>query len=319
MNTQESLTYVRKNAAAALVKKYIPALVFLVLLLVSSLLSDAFFTSQNIFNLLRQLSGTTIISMGMLMVILTGGIDLSVGSVAAMTGVIFAYYLNSAGLGVALLMTFACAALTGLVTGYLVSFQNMAPFVATLASMTATRGIAYIVSKGTPIQIKNPMVLAFGKGSLFRIPFPVITAALVFAAVAFVLHYTSFGRFVQAIGSNETAVKLSGVRVQYYKWTVYIIVSCLCAFAGIISDGRSGVGSANIGNGMELDAIASCVIGGASLSGGKGSAANALMGVLILGMIGNIMNLMNVAGYPQQVIKGIIIVAAVLLQGNQKS
>ncbi len=121
------------------------------------------------------------------------------------------------------------------------------------------------------------------------------------------------------MGSNETAVKLSGIRVEYYKWAVYAISALLCAFGGIISDGRTGVGSPNIGNGLELDAIASCVIGGASLSGGRGSAPNALMGVLILGMIGNIMNLMNIAGYPQQVIKGVIIIVAVLMQRSKKS
>lgn len=309
----------QKPAARAVLKNYIPAIVFLLLLIVSSILSDAFFTSQNIFNLLRQLSGTTIVSMGMLLVILTGGIDLSVGSVVAMTGVIFAYYAASSNLAIALLMAFACAALAGLIAGYFVAFQNMAPFVVTLASMTAARGIAYIVSRGTPIQIKSPIVLAFGKGSIFRIPFPVVTAVIIFIIIWLVLRYTSFGRFVQAMGSNETAVKLSGIRVEYYKWAVYAISALLCAFGGIISDGRTGVGSPNIGNGLELDAIASCVIGGASLSGGRGSAPNALMGVLILGMIGNIMNLMNIAGYPQQVIKGVIIIVAVLMQRSKKS
>jgi ribose transport system permease protein len=218
----------------------------------------------------------------------------------------------------AFLLTLFFALLVGIFNGYLVAYRKIAPFVVTLATMTASRGIAYIVSKGTPIQVKNPVFSAYGKGAMLTIPFPVITAAIVFAVTALVIKYTAFGRFIKAIGSNETAVKLSGIRVNRYKWAAYIIVSGLCAFAGIITAGRSGVGSPIVGNALEMDAIASCVIGGASLSGGRGNAFNVLMGALILGMIGNIMNLMNVAGYPQQVIKGVIIIAAVLLQGNNE-
>ncbi len=307
-----------QERASELFKKYIALVVLLLLIIISSTISDAFFTQKNLSNLLRQLSGTTIVSMGMLLVILTGGIDLSVGSVVALSGVLFAYFATFTSLPVALLLTFFFAALCGMISGYFSAFQNMAPFVVTLAMMSAARGIAYIVSRGTPIPIQSRAVSIFGQGSLYSIPFPVITALLVFVVIAFLLRYTSFGRFVQAIGSNETAVRLSGIRVNYYKWMVYTISGFLCAFAGIISDGRTGVGSPTIGSGMEMDAIAACVIGGASLSGGRGTAINTLVGVLILGLIGNIMNLMNVAGYPQQVIKGIIIIVAVLLQGSRK-
>lgn len=307
-----------RTHVSELFKKYISLVVLLLLIIISSMLSDAFFTQKNISNLLRQLSGTTIVSMGMLMVILTGGIDLSVGSVVALSGVLFAYFATFTSLPAALILTFLFAALCGMVSGYFSAFQNMAPFVVTLAMMSAARGLAYIVSRGTPIPIQSRVISIFGQGALFSIPFPVITAFLIFFVIAFLLRYTSFGRFVQAIGSNETAVRLSGIRVNYYKWMVYTISGFLCAFAGIISDGRTGVGSPTIGNGMEMDAIAACVIGGASLSGGRGTAINTLVGVLILGLIGNIMNLMNIAGYPQQVIKGIIIVVAVLLQGNRK-
>ena len=302
----------------AIFKKYISIMVLLLLVIISSTLSDAFLTQKNLFNLLRQLSGTTIVSMGMLLVILTGGIDLSVGSIVALSGVLFAYCATFTSLPVALLLTFVFATLIGMLSGYFAAFQNMAPFVVTLAFMSAARGMAYIVSRGTPIPVKIRLVSIYGQGSLFSIPFPVITAFLIFLIVAFMLQYTSFGRFIQAIGSNETAVRLSGIRVNYYKWMVYTLSGFLCAFAGIISDGRTGVGSPTIGNGMEMDAIAACVIGGASLSGGRGTAINTLVGVLILGLIGNIMNLMNIAGYPQQVIKGIIIIVAVLLQGNRK-
>lgn len=302
----------------SILKKYIALVVLLILIIISSMLSDAFFTQKNLSNLLRQISGTTIVSMGMLLVILTGGIDLSVGSVAALSGVLFAYLDTFTVLPAALLLTFLCAALCGMISGYFSSFRNMAPFVVTLAMMSAARGVAYIVSRGTPIPVQSRLISIFGQGALFSVPFPVITALLVFLVIFFLLKFTSFGRLVQAIGSNETAVSLSGISVNYYKWMVYTISGFLCAFAGIISDGRTGVGSPIIGSGMEMDAIAACVIGGASLSGGRGTALNTLVGVLILGLIGNIMNLMNVAGYPQQVIKGIVIIAAVLLQGSRK-
>lgn len=295
-------------------QKHITLVVLILLLVISSFLSSNFLTAQNIFNLLRQNAGTAIVSMGMLMVILTGGIDLSVGSVVALSGVLCAYYLQTMSLPAALLLTLLCACAVGAITGYFVAFQNIAPFVVSLALMTASRGIAYIVSRGTPIPVKNNVVLAFGKGSLFRVPFPAIAMILTVLLIAFILKFTSTGRFVQAIGSNETSVRLSGIQVVRYKWLVYVIAAACCALAGIISDGRTGVGSPNIAEGMELDAIAACVIGGASLSGGYGTALNTLIGMLILGLIGNIMNLLNIANYPQQVIKGVIIIAAVLLQ-----
>lgn len=300
-------------------QKNITLLVLVLLLVVSSILSPNFLTAQNIFNLFRQHSGTAIVSIGMLLVILTGGIDLSVGSIVALSGVLCAYFMQTMSLPLAILLTVLCACLVGTVTGYFVSFQKVAPFVVSLASMTAARGIAYIVSRGTPIAVKNPVILAFGKGSLLRIPFPAIAMILVVLAVSFLLKYTSTGRFIQAIGSNETSVRLSGIQVNRYKWLVYILAATCCALAGIISDGRAGVGSPNIAEGMELDAIAACVIGGASLSGGYGTASNTLIGMLILGLIGNIMNLMNIANYPQQVIKGVIIIAAVLLQKRKDS
>lgn len=303
----------------AALQKHITLVVLVLLLVVSGILSPKFLTAQNIFNLLRQNAGTAIVSMGMLLVILTGGIDLSVGSTVALSGVLCAYFMQTMSVPLALLLTLLCACLVGAIAGYFVAFQKIAPFVVSLASMTAARGIAYIVSRGTPIPVKSESVLAFGKGSLFGVPFPAIAMVVVVILVAFLLKCTSAGRFIQAIGSNETAVRLSGIQVNRYKWLVYVLAAACCAVAGIISDGRTGVGSPNIAEGMELDAIAACVIGGASLSGGYGTALNTLIGMLILGLIGNIMNLMNIANYPQQVIKGVIIIAAVLLQKHNEN
>lgn len=297
--------------------KYNTEFILLILIIVSSLISSAFFTERNIFNLLRQVSGTGIISMGMLLVILTSGIDLSVGSQLALGSVFSAYFLtiSSYSLPVSLFLAILICTFFGSVSGYLVSFRGMAPFVATLALMTITRGVAFIVSKGSPIIIDNPILMSFGNQYFLRIPYPVLLMLGIFIVVHLILRYTVFGRLVKAIGSNEVAVKLSGINVAHYKFAVYAISGAFAAVAGIISTARTGVGSPLVGQGLELDAIAAVVIGGASLKGGKGTAFKTLLGVLILGLIGNIMNLRNVPAYPQQVIKGLIIIFAVLFQG----
>ncbi len=304
-------------------RESLPVAVLVILVVTSAFLNPNFLTRQNIFNLIRQNAGTIVVSLGMLAVILTGGIDLSVGSVAAFSSVLFATLLdnrqNSAmGLFPAFCLTLAGSIGFGLVAGYLVAYRRMAPFVVTLASMTAARGVAYMISHARTIPITNELVNAFNKGGYSGVPYPVILAFAVFILFVLVLRYTVYGRFVQAIGSNETAVRLSGIRTNLHVMSVYMVSAAMCTLAGII-ESRTGVGDARVCSGLELDAIAACVIGGASLTGGRGTALNTLMGVLILGLIGNIMVLMRVPPYPQQVIKGVIIIVAVLLQGRQKA
>ena len=290
------------------------------MLIISSSVSDVFCTSRNISTLLRQVSGIGIISLGMLLVILTGGIDLSVGSIVALASVLCGIFLLVSHPFIAIFLTITAGVLVGSLSGYLVSKQNMAPFIATLALMTIARGFGFIFSKGAPIILNESgsPLKEFGGGYVYGIPNPVLLMLFIFLLVFLILKYTVFGRLVVAIGSNEDAVRLSGIQVSIYKFLVYSISGGLAAIAGIISTSRTGVGSPIVGVGLELDAIAAVVIGGASLSGGKGTALNTLLGVFILGMIGNIMNLMNVPAYPQQVIKGVIIILAVLLQGIQK-
>ncbi len=186
--------------------------------------------------------------------------------------------------------------------------------------MSIVRGLGFMFSKGAPIIIsESSAVLAdFGSGKFWGIPNPALIMFLVFIITFILLKYNAFGRIVIAIGSNEEAVRLSGIKVTLYKYSVYAIAGGLSALAGIISTARTSVGSPVTGIGMELDVIAAVVIGGASLMGGKGSAVNTLLGVLILGMIGNIMNLLTIPAYSQQVIKGMIIILAVFLQRFQK-
>lgn len=307
------------SRAFRLALRYNTVLIFLGMTALAASLSDVFFSRQNVFNLLRQLAGPTGMGLGMLLVILTGGIDLSVGSLAAFSSVLVAMLLGRMALLPALVLTVGASALCGAASGYLVAGRGMAPFIATLAMMTIGRGLAFILSNGSPIMIQDPRLNQFGTAYWLGLPAPVLVMLLIFLAVAFLLRYTVFGRMIVAIGSNEAAVRLAGVRSGWYKFWVYCISGAFCAVAGIISTSRTGVGSPVVGTGAELDAIAAVVIGGASLSGGKGTAVNTLLGVLILGLIGNIMNLMNVPGYPQQVFKGLIIVGAVLLQGRQRN
>ncbi len=299
--------------------KYNTVFIFLVMLLVSAIVSDVFFTSANLFNLVRQVTPVGIISMGMLLVILTGGIDLSIGSIVAMVGVLCALFTQSLGLPLAIITSMACGLLVGSFSGYLVSVHKIAPFIATLALMSIVRGLGFIFSKGAPVLVsENTSSLTdFGSGSFLGFPNPAFVLLIIFGITSVLLKYNVFGRIIIAIGSNEEAVRLSGIKVSFYKFSVYAISGGLAALAAVITTARTSVGSPVMGVGMELDVIATVVIGGASLSGGKGSAINTLLGVLILGMIGNIMNLMNIPAYSQQVIKGLIIIFAVLLQRFQ--
>lgn len=304
------------------------ALIMLVLLFaVSASLTDAFMSQGNLFNLMRQLMPLLLVSIGMLLVINTGGIDLSVGSVAAAGGLLVAMVLPSMpsdgapGLVMAVGIALAAGAAMGAASGALVAWFGLAPFIVTLAMMTIARGITYMLSNGQPVRLPYDLPSAeilneFGGGGVpgLGLPWPVVLGVLTVVVFHLLMKRTVFGRMVIATGSNETAVRLAGISVRKYKFLVYLIAGALSALAGIISTSRTGVGTPLTGLGLELDAIAACVIGGALLSGGKGTVINTLIGVLVLGLIGNVMNLLSVPIYPQQIIKGLIIVFAVLLQ-----
>ena len=302
---------------AELFRQYGTVLIFVLLVLGASYQSHAFLTERNIMNVLRQVAPTGIMAVGMLFVILTRGIDLSVGSLLALGSVTCATFVAgehgiAAGIGGAV----AAGALAGLVTGVLVAYAQLPPFVITLAMMTAARGMALIASNGQPILMGDPgeALTDFGSGFLFGVPQPVLLMFAVFIVAGIVLDFTKFGRLVKAIGSNAEAVRLSGIAEPRYVMAVYVISGALAATAGIVSTSRTGVGSGSIGVGAELDVIAAVVIGGASLMGGRGGVVNTLLGALVMGVIGNIMNLAGVPGYNQQVFMGLIIVVAMLLQ-----
>jgi len=305
-----------KFAMSDLMHRYGTFVILIVLLLVASFVSDVFLTQRNLMNVLRQVASTGLISVGMLFVILTRGIDLSVGSISALGSVVSAVMVQQMAPGMAIGLTLVVGAACGLLSGVLVAYLRLPPFVTTLAVMTIARGAALITSSGQPIRMGDAgrSITSFGTGFVYAVPYPVLLMLAVFLIAGLILSFTRFGRLVKAIGSNAEAVRLSGVSVSRYEVAVYVISGILAAAAGIISSSRTGVGSANIGVGAELDAIAAVVIGGASLMGGRGNVFNTFIGVFILGIIANLMNLASVPGYHQQVFMGVIIIGAMLLQ-----
>lgn len=318
----------KKFSAKDLLMKYNALLMLIVLIIVSTILSRVFLTWGNITNLLRQLTPLMLASLGMLLVILTGGIDLAVGSMAAVGSMVCSVMLNTLGfqnlisLLLAILIALACGFVMGAITGALVAFSRMAPFVASLAMMTMARGTAYLITNGEPFRldmnrISQQVLSQFGSESIpvIKLPWPILLGIIVVIIFYLIVKYTAFGRLTIATGSNESAVRLAGIIVQKYKFSVYAISGVLSALGGVIITARAAIGTPASGQNLELDAIAACVIGGASLAGGKGGVINTVIGVLVLGLIGNIMNLLSVPAYPQQITKGAIIIAAVLLQG----
>jgi ribose/xylose/arabinose/galactoside ABC-type transport system permease subunit len=293
--------------------------IFVVLVLAASLWSSSFLTMPNVLNVLRQVaSGAGIMAVGMLFVILTRGIDLSVGSISALGSVLSAYFVAFSGYGVvaSVALVILSGAACGLVTGAFIAYLRLPSFVMSLAMMAIARGLSLIISEGRPIPLgeAGSALATFGSGFWLGVPQPVILMFAVFLVGGIVLNFTRFGRIITAVGSNEEAVRLSGIAVPRYILAVYVISGALAAVAGIISTSRTGVGSAQVGVGAELNVIAAVVIGGASLMGGRGGVVNTLLGALVMGIIANIMNLGGVPGYHQQVYMGLIIVIAMLLQ-----
>lgn len=307
-----------KNPNGSSIKKILiennTYLIFAGLFVVCCFMSPSFFTPMNLTNIMLQQIAPILVAIGMLFVILTGGIDLSVGSIMALGASLCAILITEAGMawGLAIIVSVAVCALLGIATGILVAYLKFQGFVASLAMMTIARGIAFMLTNGSPIKMEDGTLNTLVKSES---GYPILIIGLVIIlAFIFIQHFTSYGRIVIATGSNITAVELAGIRVKKYVSSVYIVSAVLSAFAGILVAARSSTGTATIGDGQELDAIAACVIGGASLAGGSGDVLKAVFGALVLALITNIMNLCAVPAYPQDVIKGLIIMGAVLLQ-----
>lgn len=303
------------------IKNNITYIFLIVLFLVSSFASKNFLTPLNLANLIRQYTPYTLLSLGMLLVILTGGIDLSVGAIVAFTNVIMGMLLMNYGWaeGPAIIVTLFAGTLSGAIAGYLIAYRKLAPFITTLAMMSINQSLAYMLTNAKVINYTAVFIKNIGTGSFLRIgtaefPNQLLLLIPIIAIVYLVMNRTSYGRLIYAIGSNENAVILSGVNNKAVKMSVYCVCGFLSALSAILTLSRLTVATASLGSGYELDAIAGCVIGGASLAGGKGSVMKTVAGVFVLALIGNIMNLLAIPSYPQDAIKGLIIILAVLFQ-----
>lgn len=285
-------------------------------------MSPNFLTIDNILNVLRQVSINGLIAFGMTFVILTGGIDLSVGSIFALSSAL------SAGMMVggmdpilAVLCGVLLGAMMGTVNGLAITKGKVAPFIATLATMTVYRGLTLVYTEGKPITGLSDAVSfqMIGKGYFFGIPFPIIIMLVSFAILLVVLQNTTFGRGIYAIGGNEEASRLSGLKVDGIKIGVYTISGAMAALAGIILTSRLNSAQPTAGTSYELDAIAAVVLGGTSLAGGRGRIVGTLIGVLIIGVLNNGLNLLGVSSFYQQVVKGGVILLAVLLDRKKSA
>jgi len=290
---------------------------FIVLVVFASILSDSFLSIANVTNVLRQISIIGVLAVGMTFVILLGGIDLSVGSVLALTGTVIMASQADYGMPVftAIGLGLLAGALIGMVNGLMITYGKIAAFIVTLAMMTIARSLALYYADAGSISGTNMQYAAIGNGYLWQIPVPVIIFVIIVLIAYMLLERTTFGRHVYAVGGNVQAARLSAVPVYRVTILAYMICGLTAAVGAVIETSRlNSVSTSSSGMMYELDAIAAVIIGGASLAGGRGRVVGTLFGVLILGVLSNVMNLLNISPYIQGVVKGAIILAAVLLQ-----
>ncbi len=295
----------------------------IVLIAVVSVLNEYFFTIDNILNILRQTSVIAILAAGMTLVILTAGIDLSVGSILALCGAFAASMISlEIPVLIAVPVSLLGGAVLGSMAGLIISKGKVQAFIATLVMMTLLRGVTMVYTDGRPISTGFTDVADsfawFGTGYMFGIPVPVWLMIFVFAGIWYLLNHTRFGRYVYALGGNESATKLSGINVDRIKIGVYSICGLLSALAGIIITSRLSSAQPTAGMGYELDAIAAVVVGGTSLAGGRGYIMGTLIGALIIGVLNNALNLLDVSSYFQMIVKAAVILLAVLVDNKNK-
>ncbi len=286
--------------------------IFVVLILISSLVSETFFTSRNLINISRQIVTNGLISLGMLVVILTGGVDLSVGSTVALCGIMATGLQKQLPTPLAIVVALAVGVAVGTANGFFIARFKLQPFIVTLASMGVVRGATYVFSETPQTPVDPAFRALLGGGFIGPVPTASIIMVVFFVMVWFFLNRTIPGRAVVAIGGNEEAVRLAGINVRGHLMLAYMLCGFFAAAAGVLLSSRLGIAQPSFGGGFELDAIAAVVIGGGILGGGGGGAIGTFWGVLILGVIDNLLNQYNVQSYYQQIIKGLIILAAVL-------
>lgn len=289
-------------------------LVFIVEVIVFAIASNgAFIRTNNIINISRQVSYYGIASIGMTFVILIAGIDLSIGSIITLVNVVCAYLMVNSGMNMwlAILLSLAMSTLIGVLNGFMVATIGMPALIATFASQTIFEGVAYLISGGRPISGLPEGFALFGRKSLGMIPVCTIIMIICFAIGSFILNKTYFGRYFYAIGGNEEASELSGIRVNKVKYLIYALSGLFAGMAGIVLLSRSNSAQSTVGKGLEFDVITCVVLGGVSVNGGVGRISGVVAGVMIIGSLTNGMILMDVSEYTQMVVKGLVLAVAV--------
>ncbi len=318
------MTKANKHSVNRIILKYRPLFIVLVEVIVFSILHERFLTTGNIMNILKQVSINGILAAGVCFAILLGGIDISVGAVVGFSGALCARLIvNGCNVFIVLLVALAIGAVAGFFNGFFIARCHLQPMIVTLATMSIFSGATLVFTNGATESLgksANAMALkTIGQGNIFGvIPVPVIVMLVVFAVAFYLLNETSFGRHVYAIGGNEDASYLSGINVIRVKIICHTICGLLAGLAGVVLVARVGSAQPTAGDGYEMDAIAAAVIGGTSLRGGEGHILFAMVGAIIIGVLNNILNLKNVTSYWQTVVKGVVILLAVLLDMSSK-
>lgn len=283
-----------------------------VLFLFLSVATDSFLSTKNMLQVLRQICINGLLAFGMTFVLIIGGIDLTVGSVVAISGVSVVIMLNSGvPLPVALVVALLLGAIVGLLNGGIIALTGMPPFIVTLSLQGTIRGIAYVITDGRSVSCDNAVFNAIGNGYLFGIPIPIYIVAFVMIVISILLYYKRFGRRMYAVGGNITAAGFSGIHVKKIMVQVYVLSGVLSALAGIILASRMYSGQPASGQAYESDAIAAAVLGGTSFNGGIGTVGGTLIGALVIGFLTNGLNLLHISSYVQMIIKGLVIIGAV--------
>lgn len=310
--TNPFMNWIKKNLGAII------ALAILVVILTFT--TDTFMVKNNLLSVLRQVCVNSFIAFGITCVLLAGGMDLSVGSVVAAAGVIAVQLANT---NLPVILCFAIplmfGAFIGLANGTVIANTTLPPFIVTLSTQIIVRGVSYVLTGGQPAQSKNEAFNNMGTGSVFGIPIPVLFVAVVFIILSFILYRTVFGRHLYATGGNAEAAKYSGVNTKWIKIRVYMMSGTLAALAGVVLAARLYSGQPSVGEGFERDAIAASVIGGTSFSGGVGALSGTVLGVLIIGVLNNGMNLLKINSYWQFIVKGCVILGSVYIDYIKKA
>ena len=314
------MKYIVDLAVSGKIREFGMVAALLIICGIFSLSSPVFLTQPNIANILNQVAINAVLAVGATFVILSGGIDLGLGSYVALTGVLTAMSVQNEALPLVVGLTVGLLSGTaiGLFNGLVITKGKIAPFVVTLGMMTITRGVALVVSNGRPVSNLSDSFNSISMESLFGVQYPILIVLVVIATASVILNKTIFGRRVYAVGGNDEATRAAGISVDRVKIYVYGLAGGLAGLAGILQASRITTGQPNIGVGYELVAIAAVVIGGTSLSGGFGKLSGTIVGALIIGVINNGLDLMNVSSYYQQIVKGSIIIGALLLDINRK-